>query len=202
MNTKSVLSALINSIFTTNGNKQITGKSTRETLNTLLDAQYTPAGTPGDWFGPASTIPAGWHLCDGSSFSITDYADLFNALGGYLSPYGVNVSNGTFQIPKIPAGSTFIQAGTSVSGTVFTIGATAGEEKHTLTTSEMPSHAHKQGSEALFSDYGGGSLVGPRTMVSGEINSYRNQNTSSVGSDQAHNNMPPSMVVNKTIKLW
>lgn len=40
------------------------------------------------------------------------------------------------------AGLVLVSQGTAKSGTVFTAGATGGEEKHTLTTSEIPAHSH------------------------------------------------------------
>jgi len=67
-----------------------------------------------------------------------------------------------------------------------------GEFQHVLNIPEMPPHAHKQGSESLFSDYGGGTLVNnSRTYAPGGLASYRNQQVSITGEGGAHNNMPP-----------
>lgn len=76
-----------------------------------------------------------------------------------------------------------------------TIGNTGGEKTHTLSTSEMPSHAHyslihQSGSEAQ--GYGlpvGGAFMN-RVMVEGMT-----LDTSTTGGSQAHNNMPPYEVV-------
>lgn len=75
------------------------------------------------------------------------------------------------------------------------IGKTGGEKTHTLSTSEIPSHAHYSlihqcGSEAQ--GYGlstGGAFVN-RVMVEGMT-----LDTSTTGGSQAHNNMPPYEVI-------
>jgi hypothetical protein len=69
MNTLQYLLNLIAGIFTTNANYEITGQQTRETISTLTEAMYTRAGSVIVWPGPASTIPGGWHACDGTSIS-------------------------------------------------------------------------------------------------------------------------------------
>jgi microcystin-dependent protein len=75
-----------------------------------------------------------------------------------------------------------------------------GEEEHQLTTAELPSHNHSLGSNAPYrvpynhpngiSDSGGGSA------------SIHNLSTTlNTGSNQAHNNMQPSFVLNFIIKI-
>lgn len=70
-----------------------------------------------------------------------------------------------------------------------------GERSHKLTIEEMPSHHHQQGSESLYNRYGGGHFVGQRNWQSGTFNACADQNTSTTGDDQPHNNMPPYRVV-------
>ena len=207
MNTLSTLKDLINSIFTTNGNKAITGEKTRTTLNTLTSALYLPAGFQTAWPGKADTIPEGWNLCNGSSFAIGDYPDLFAALGGYQSPYGVDVSAGTFQVPNISEGSSPVQCGTS-SG--YTLGATGGEKEHLLQRSELPKVRLKNGmaddqSSQLFV-YGATTADMPgaanNTVTSeGKSPIYQGM-TDYIGDDLKHNNMPPYIAQNFIIKLY
>ena len=71
-----------------------------------------------------------------------------------------------------------------------------GERSHKLTIAEIPSHSHQQGSEALYNLFGGGSYVGERSWGSTKgVVTFTKQNTSTVGDDHPHNNMPPYRVV-------
>ena len=75
------------------------------------------------------------------------------------------------------------------------IGRTGGEKMHRLTIAEMPLHNHQQGSESLYNFYGGGNYIGGRNWVVGHLDTYSLQNTSEMGGDQPHNNMPPYRVI-------
>jgi microcystin-dependent protein len=201
MNTLSYLLQLIAGVFTTNANYEITGQQTRETLSTLTESLYLRAGSIIVWPGPVSAIPEGWHLCDGSSYSLTGYADLFNALGAYLSPYGVNVSAGTFQIPNIEASRTIIQGGTTKYG----IGGKGGYEDVTLNVTHLPPHGHiTQVWWAKVGDNDNNYIPVP-TGKAGN-NAYRrpelDENTGNTGGGQAHPNMPPYIAMNWIIKLY
>lgn len=77
------------------------------------------------------------------------------------------------------------------SGTSYSNGATGGEAEHTLTIAEMPTHHHKTGSRQT---YGSGSTWG--LINYGSSVSTQDRDTSSTGGGQAHNNMPPYLVVN------
>lgn len=129
--------------------------------------QAVPIGLIALWGKPANEIPEGWR----------EYVNLRGKMPIGLDPdyvkkpedvqdYGLN------QILK-----------------------QGGERSHKLTIEEMPAHNHQQGSESLYNRYGGGGLLGGRNWNSGTYDAYYNQNTSSVGGDQHHNNMPPYRVV-------
>lgn len=90
------------------------------------------------------------------------------------------------------------------SGSSYTLGNTGGEATHTLTVSEMPSHYHDQAmitsdgslnhmvSSLKSGNYSGAS---PQTQE-WWASSRANIPTFSSGGGQAHNNMPPYLVVN------
>lgn len=77
------------------------------------------------------------------------------------------------------------------SGDTYAAGATGGEVTHTLTVDEMPSHNHFVG-ENILRNYAGNVYVG-----SGGGTIFMQDLTSgNSGGGQAHNNMPPYLVVN------
>lgn len=87
-----------------------------------------------------------------------------------------------------------VGTGSDKNGTQFTVevgdDSTAGEYSHTLTVQEMPSHSHtvevinKSTEEVQRHD-------GVSKSKSVQENAYRYVESSSVGSNQAHNNIPP-----------
>ncbi|MEN0048921.1 MAG: tail fiber protein, partial [Bacteroidota bacterium] len=150
-----------------------------------------PVGTIQMW--PTSSPPSGWLICNGTSFSSSTYPDLANVLGGTTLPN----FNGRF---PLGVGN----SGTSGS-TTHNVGSNGGEEKHTLSISEMPNHSHGAGSLSTIEPYlsqegsgnqdkrdGGGTKLFEYTSITG--------NTASVGGGQAHNNMPPFYTINFIIK--
>ncbi len=127
--------------------------------------------------------PTGWLICNGQSFDELIYSDLYALLGGNSTPN----FKGRFALGARPWP---VDPGT----TNFELNTTGGEEEHTLTINEMPSHNHsiqyreaeEQGSGNDYSDLGG-------TATS-------SSNTDDTGGGGAHNNMPPYLVVNYIIK--
>lgn len=59
---------------------------------------FFPAGMIVPFAGPEENIPAGWMLCDGSTISRTDYANLFNAIG---TAWGNGDGSTTFNTPDL-----------------------------------------------------------------------------------------------------
>lgn len=94
-----------------------------------------PLGTILPFAGPASKVPQGWLLCDGTSYEIGAYQALFDLIG---NTYGSE--SGRFRVPNLngraPVGTDGTQAEFN------TLGQTGGAKVHTLTINEMPNHNH------------------------------------------------------------
>jgi microcystin-dependent protein len=84
----------------------------------------------------------GWLICDGRTLNIKDFYYLHQVIG---TTYGSTAST-TFNLPN-PAGTVLgvIGSGLGSNGlplTTRTAGQLVGEENHTLTIAEMPTHNH------------------------------------------------------------
>lgn len=111
---------------------------------TLLQAQVANltaiavvTGSMLPWAGTPGTVPSSYLYCDGSQYAQATYAALYAVVGCQYCP-GMTCSMSNFCVPdlrgRVPVGQ---------GGTAFmTRGASVGAETHTLTTTEMPVHAH------------------------------------------------------------
>ncbi len=80
------------------------------------------------------------------------------------------------------------------AGDTYTAGTTGGEAEHTLKVNEMPSHAHT--TSISSGSYDAGTRDGHTSPNSWYgTASYYSWTSSTVGGDQAHNNMPPYLTV-------
>lgn len=97
-----------------------------------------------------ANAPTGWLMCDGSAVSRTAFAELFASIG---TTYGTGDGSTTFNLPdlrgRVAAGkynmggtpaNRLTAAGAGITGT--SLGATGGNQTHTLTTGQMPAHNH------------------------------------------------------------
>ena len=156
-----------------------------------------PVGTIVMWSG--ATVPTGWALCNGQSVSGQQTPDL--------------------------RGRFVLGSGSGTSLTSRTLGQTGGEENHTLTASEMPSHSHsvdppstgttsngdhthgyKSGWNSQSGIAGGdwyADEIGYKIMSNTTTSSGNHThavdiaafNSSTNGSGVAHNNLPPYYVL-------
>lgn len=162
-------------------------------------AGAVPPGTVTAFAG--KTAPNGWLMCDGQSYSIANYRDLYNAIGTTYGGYGQS-----FQVPdlrgRFPVGKD--------SGTFANLGGKGGEEKHTLTVAEMPAHQHS-GNDRAWHDkqkrngqqwFVGLTHDSGSWMSNAANDGLTNQDTETgtTGGNQPHNNLPPYISLNYIIK--
>jgi microcystin-dependent protein len=144
----------------------------------------SPVGTVLLYAGIAA--PSNTLVCDGSNLLRADYPELFAAIGVI---YGATDST-HFNIPDC-RGRSPIGAGTGSGLSPRTIGDRGGEENHTLTTPEIPSHTHTEGTTV------------PTVTTTGELPftglAAVTGVTGSTGGDGGHNTMHPFIVFNYAI---
>jgi microcystin-dependent protein len=124
-----------------------------------------------------ASVPSGFLECDGSAVSRSTYSDLFAVIG---TDYGTGDGSSTFNLPNLEdkccVGNSPSKSLTSTMGanTVTSTGNVTGEAaNHSITTPEMPSHAHS------YNTGGGGSANGNQFVRT-------EQDTANTGSGTAH----------------
>lgn len=181
----------------TNININLTPKGSGSVLFSGTAPAFVPSGALMPFAG--SSAPSGWLLTFGQAVSRTTYAALFAAIG---TTYGSGDGSTTFNLPDLrgrvvageddmggTAANRITTAGSGISGT--TLGAAGGSQTHTLTTAQMPSHTHNY----IISNSSGGT----RARDGGTLNAGTGT-TASAGSDEAHNNTQPTIILNYIIK--
>ena len=142
--------------------------------------------------------PKGWALCNGQLLPINQNQALFSLLG---TTYGGD-GRVNFALPNLQ-GSVPIHEGSG-----FTLGEKGGEQNHTLSISEIPTHTHvASGSSAQ-----GNAAVPTNALLASPLNlSYRPQDNSTTtlipatvanaGGSQPHQNMQPFLTLTFCIAL-
>lgn len=151
----------------------------------------------------SDTIPNGWLLCDGSAVSRTTYSELFAIIG---TAHGIGDGSTTFNVPNIK-GKVVVgkQQTMTPSGNFTNLGETGGEEDHTLTVDEMPSHGHDVAIAVNNTVPGGAryyfNSAGTTSAPISDTAAWSNSLTAkATGGGQAHNNLQPYIVENYIIK--
>lgn len=193
-----------------------------------IEEVTTPPGAIMDYAG--TSAPTGWLLCYGQTVSRTTYARLFTAIGTTFgagdgsTTFGLPDCRGRVSAGKDDMGGSSANRLTNQSGGLNgdNLGATGGAETVTLTSTEMPSHTHSGSSLSTnstgahthtFGTTGGSSYRALETTAtfnngatwttssSGSHSHTISGNTGSTGSDGAHNNVQPTIIFNKIIKI-
>jgi len=143
--------------------------------------------------------PKGWAQCDGQLLPINQNQALFSLLGTTFGGDGrVN-----FALPDL-RGRTPIHVGAG-----HTLGERAGEQAHTLSIAELPTHTHAVaasstatgGSATPNGNYLGGGNNVYQSADAGALTSMRPDTVTNTGGSQAHLNMQPFLSLNLCIAL-
>lgn len=170
-----------------------------------------PVGSILDFAGAAA--PTGWLLCYGQTLDAsanTQYQALYDVIGNVFG--GTNNTN--FVVPDLRGrvvagqddmGGVSANRLTGASGGVNgdTFGAAGGAETHTLTTTEMPAHTHLNSIGIDLATGGSAYTTLTAAARKGETNSNPANaigQSGSAGSGGAHNNVQPTIILNKIIK--
>lgn len=179
------------------------------TVGQLNTGDGIPVGAMLDYWG--TSPPDGWLFAAGQEISRTEYAELFAVIG---TVGGAGNGSTTFNIPdcrgRVVAGKDNM-GGTAagrmtipISGT--TLGAAGGNQTTTLTTAQMPVHTHT----GTTSDANTSGLSTPApvnysgldTIYQPDVETHNHTfTTNSAGGGEAHNNVQPTIMSNKIIKV-
>lgn len=156
-----------------------------------------------------TSAPTNFLLCYGQAVSRTTYADLFTVIS---TTYGVGDGSTTFNLPDLrgravagkddmggSSANRLTDAHTNgINGD--TLGDTGGSEEHTLVTSEMPSHSHTSGASDTGNDRRTEATISSNTSTTSGLVNNSSTGTGSTGSDGAHNNVQPTIILNYIIR--
>lgn len=141
--------------------------------------------------------PKGWALCDGQLLPINQNQALFSLLG---TTYGGD-GRVNFGLPNLQ-GRAPIHMGNG-----HTLGERGGEQAHTLSISEIPTHVHTMNAANNPADT---NTASASTLLGQQANTYAPASNltamaaseiGNTGGSQAHLNMQPFLILNFSIAL-
>jgi microcystin-dependent protein len=140
--------------------------------------------------------PKGWALCNGQFLPINQNQALFSLLG---TTYGGNGQT-TFALPDL-RGQTPMHVGSG-----HTLGERAGQQAHTVTISELPTHQHAAIAASNNSDSAqpaGNNLAAAANLYGppGALTTLSPDTVTNIGGSQAHLNMQPFLTLSFCIAL-
>jgi len=142
--------------------------------------------------------PKGWALCNGQTLPINQNQPLFALFG---TTYGGNGQT-TFALPNLQ-GRTPIHIGGG-----FSQGQNGGEQNHTLTSLEMPTHTHVAQGTTTNADQPvpTGNLLGAANNMytganAGNLTPLDPTSISTLGGSQPHQNMQPYLTLSFCVAL-
>ena len=140
--------------------------------------------------------PKGWAFCNGQLLPINQNQALFSLLG---TTYGGD-GRVNFALPNLQTRTPMHM------GNGHVLGELAGEQNHTLTISELPTHTHTWGATNAAAN-----APNPTSNLLGAAPEYNSSGTNSVamypgvlstvGGSQPHQNMQPFLTLNFCIAL-
>lgn len=175
-----------------------------------------PLGTILPYAGSAGSVPSGWLLCDGTSYDVNAYPELFALIG---TDYGSEPNR--FKVPNLNGRT---PVGYDINQSEFNaLGKADGAKTHTLTTNEMPSHTHNAssstdgnhnhnyGTRGFLTDIAAaGKERNPGADGSGDNDNLQSTRfagshshtitVNNTGGGAAHNNLQPYLTINFIIK--
>lgn len=210
------------------GSHKITGMadgtdaSDAATVGQLSAGAGVPVGCIMDFAGSAA--PSGWLVCGGQSLTRSGYAELFAVIG---TAFG-SLSGTTFSLPdcrgRVSAGRDFDAGGsagrltsTTMTPDGATLGATGGAQTVTLTADQLAAHGHAysgttassgahshttdtsvgQGQDGI--NFAATATPGATSEAGAHTHTYSGT-TANAGGGSAHNNVQPSILMNKIIR--
>lgn len=151
----------------------------------------------------------------GQAISRTTYSALFAIYNAVSLPYGSGDGSTTFNVPDcrgsvIAALDNMGGSARGVLTTATSLGVFGGEQNHLLSVGEMPSHSHTATDSGHTHTVGisatifGGTGPGSLTNNSGSINTgtgFANISVTNTGGGGVHNNVQPTLVLSKILRV-